>query len=222
MEPNEIRGIRERLDMTRKAFAELLGTTASTLYRWETGASAPSEVHLHKLVKLAHEPREKWARRMMEKFEEVEKKSGVESEREREDWITYKKLVSKLYSAIEQVAKSLPFLTVERETVEVPYGYFNAAGPERGEEIPCLIVSDGKRRAIHFVPRGINYIGMGGKVAIRQAHPRKSVNFDKGGIFTSEGGRWVYFDEGREKDKPLEFEESDIRRLIENTFIGQS
>ncbi|MHC4663874.1 MAG: hypothetical protein ACYS8W_19600, partial [Planctomycetota bacterium] len=179
-----------------------------------------SEVHERKLIKLQHEPREKWAKRIIDKHGEVERRTKVQSMQEREDWSKYKKLLERLYKMIDKIVESLPFLEVSRSSVKVPFGYFDADGPDHNEAMTCLTIMDRGRRAVHLVPRGINYIGSGGKLAVRQVHPRRIVNFEKGGVFTAEGGRWVYFEHNPKGHREVAFEEADIRRLIERTFVG--
>jgi len=174
-----------------------------------------------KLLKLQHEPRNKWAKRLIEKHESVEKRQKVYSKAEKIDWAKYIGHLEKLFEMIEVVVGSLPFLEFARSIVEVPYGYFDSGGPERTESLQCLTVTDRGERAIHFLPRGINYLGDGGKVAIRQVHPRRAMKLNKGGVFIADGGKWVYFEHTVDDTGKVEFEEADIRRLIERTFIGQ-
>jgi DNA-binding transcriptional regulator YiaG len=40
--PAQIRKARERLEMSQEDFAHHVGATARTVYRWETGESAPN------------------------------------------------------------------------------------------------------------------------------------------------------------------------------------
>jgi DNA-binding transcriptional regulator YiaG len=42
----EIKKLREELNLTQEEFAKILGTHTSTVYRWESGASQPEKNHL--------------------------------------------------------------------------------------------------------------------------------------------------------------------------------
>jgi DNA-binding XRE family transcriptional regulator len=222
MDAKDVKRIRDRLGLTRKAFAALIGATPTTVYRWETNASSPNDVLERKLLKLQHEPRTKWAKRVIDKHDSVEKRQKVYSKKEKGEWARYIMHLEKLFEMIEEVVGSLPFLEVSRGVVEVPFGYFESGGPKRTDSLTCLTVTDRGERAVHFLPRGINYLGEGGKVAIRQIHPRRAMKFNKGGVFIVEGGKWIYFEHTSDDSGIVDFEEADIRRLVERTFIGQT
>ena len=44
MEPERIRMLRQRLQLTQEDFAHLIGVTFSTVNRWENGKSAPNRI----------------------------------------------------------------------------------------------------------------------------------------------------------------------------------
>jgi putative transcriptional regulator len=45
--------IRKRLELTQEQFAKRLGTTATTVHRWESGKSEPMPVFRHMLEEMA-------------------------------------------------------------------------------------------------------------------------------------------------------------------------
>jgi putative transcriptional regulator len=49
MDPERIRTIRQRLQMTQEDFAHLIGVTFSTVNRWENGKSAPNRIAIRLL-----------------------------------------------------------------------------------------------------------------------------------------------------------------------------
>jgi putative transcriptional regulator len=44
MDPDRIRTLRQRLQLTQEDFAHLIGVTFSTVNRWENGKSAPNRI----------------------------------------------------------------------------------------------------------------------------------------------------------------------------------
>jgi len=48
-----ISAIRKRLELTQEEFARRLGTTATTVHRWESGKAAPMPVFRHKIEEMA-------------------------------------------------------------------------------------------------------------------------------------------------------------------------
>lgn len=52
LSPEKIRKIRTTLRRTQVRFAKLLGTTSTTVYRWEAGYNMPTPKMLEKLEKL--------------------------------------------------------------------------------------------------------------------------------------------------------------------------
>ena len=50
--PTQIKQLRLDLGRARRSFAHILKTTETTIYRWETGKSAPNKTALEKLNKL--------------------------------------------------------------------------------------------------------------------------------------------------------------------------
>ncbi len=44
MEPERIRQIRQRMQLTQEDFAHLIGVTFSTVNRWENGKSSPNRI----------------------------------------------------------------------------------------------------------------------------------------------------------------------------------
>jgi putative transcriptional regulator len=52
MDPERIRTIRQRLQMTQEDFAHLIGVTFSTVNRWENGKSAPNRIAIRLLAGL--------------------------------------------------------------------------------------------------------------------------------------------------------------------------
>jgi putative transcriptional regulator len=53
MQPEEIKGIREALDLTQEAFAHTVGVAFATVNRWEKGHARPSGLALKALEKMA-------------------------------------------------------------------------------------------------------------------------------------------------------------------------
>ena len=51
----EIKSLRAKMGIGRKAFSELLGVTRATVCSWEVGTRVPNEVNEQKLIKLAEE-----------------------------------------------------------------------------------------------------------------------------------------------------------------------
>ncbi|RPH92853.1 helix-turn-helix domain-containing protein [candidate division KSB1 bacterium] len=49
MDPDRIRTLRQRLQMTQEDFAHLIGVTFSTVNRWENGKSTPNRI-AHRLL----------------------------------------------------------------------------------------------------------------------------------------------------------------------------
>lgn len=52
MEPNEIKRLREKLNKSQEEFAQLVGVSLQTIYRWETGKTKPSRLALKALQEL--------------------------------------------------------------------------------------------------------------------------------------------------------------------------
>lgn len=52
MEPIEIENIRKSLDLTQEKFAHVLGTTVTTVNRWECGRAKPSRLYIRELKEL--------------------------------------------------------------------------------------------------------------------------------------------------------------------------
>ena len=52
MDPQRIRVIRQRMQMTQEDFAHLIGVTFSTVNRWENGKSAPNRIAIRLLTAL--------------------------------------------------------------------------------------------------------------------------------------------------------------------------
>jgi putative transcriptional regulator len=44
MDPERIRNLRQRLQLTQEDFAHLIGVTFSTVNRWENGKSTPNRI----------------------------------------------------------------------------------------------------------------------------------------------------------------------------------
>jgi putative transcriptional regulator len=44
MDPERIRSLRQRLQLTQEDFAHLIGVTFSTVNRWENGKSTPNRI----------------------------------------------------------------------------------------------------------------------------------------------------------------------------------
>lgn len=53
----EIRGLRRALDLTQMEMARRVGTTLTTISRWETGKARPRGLYLRELERLAAEDR---------------------------------------------------------------------------------------------------------------------------------------------------------------------
>ena len=53
--PTTIRSQRERLRLSQRQLGDLLGVTAITVGRWESGESAPRDRHRHQLAQLREE-----------------------------------------------------------------------------------------------------------------------------------------------------------------------
>jgi putative transcriptional regulator len=49
MDPERIRSLRQRLQLTQEDFAHLIGVTFSTVNRWENGKSVPNRI-AHRLL----------------------------------------------------------------------------------------------------------------------------------------------------------------------------
>lgn len=52
MEPERIRQIRQRMQLTQEDFAHLIGVTFSTVNRWENGKSSPNRIAARLLIGL--------------------------------------------------------------------------------------------------------------------------------------------------------------------------
>lgn len=52
MTADEIREIRMKLGVTQEKFAQLLGTTATTVNRWENGKVNPSRLYIKEIKEL--------------------------------------------------------------------------------------------------------------------------------------------------------------------------
>lgn len=52
MDPERIRMLRQRLQLTQEDFAHLIGVTFSTVNRWENGKSSPNRIALRLLAGL--------------------------------------------------------------------------------------------------------------------------------------------------------------------------
>ncbi len=52
MSPREIKEIRAKLKITQEKFAQLLGTTTTTVNRWEQGKVIPSRLYTQEILKL--------------------------------------------------------------------------------------------------------------------------------------------------------------------------
>ena len=55
MTSEEIKSLRAKMGIGRKAFSELIGVTRATVCSWEVGARVPNEVNEQKLIKLMEE-----------------------------------------------------------------------------------------------------------------------------------------------------------------------
>jgi len=53
MTPDEIRQIRQNLELSQQRFADKLGVALSTVFRWEKGDSEPKGMSLRALERLA-------------------------------------------------------------------------------------------------------------------------------------------------------------------------
>jgi len=53
MEKEEIIAMRKRMGFSQEAFAEMVGTTLTTVCRWEKGKSKPRIKHLAKLLSIS-------------------------------------------------------------------------------------------------------------------------------------------------------------------------
>lgn len=53
MEPDEIKAVREKLELTQRAFADAVGVTETTISRWESGRVAPHQLAVDKIKELA-------------------------------------------------------------------------------------------------------------------------------------------------------------------------
>lgn len=53
MKPQEIKRIRRRLEMTQEKFAQKVGATRKTIFRWEIGESVPHKMFVMRLKELA-------------------------------------------------------------------------------------------------------------------------------------------------------------------------
>lgn len=52
MSPREIKEIRSKLKITQEKFAAMLGTTTTTVNRWEQGKVIPSRLYTNEILKL--------------------------------------------------------------------------------------------------------------------------------------------------------------------------
>jgi len=57
MEPERIRLLRQKLQLTQEDFAHLIGVTFSTVNRWENGKSAPNRIAYRLLAGLEKKAR---------------------------------------------------------------------------------------------------------------------------------------------------------------------
>lgn len=53
MSPEEIKKIRESMFVTQEKFAQLLGTTVTTVNRWENGKVKPSRIYIREIKEIA-------------------------------------------------------------------------------------------------------------------------------------------------------------------------
>jgi DNA-binding XRE family transcriptional regulator len=67
MGPDEIRGLRERMQMSQQDFGRALGVSRVTVWKWETGRSIPQETYIGIM------------RFWREKIDEEEKRKTVEN-----------------------------------------------------------------------------------------------------------------------------------------------
>ena len=52
MTPDEITAIRQKLCVTQEKFAQMLGTTVTSVNRWENGKAVPSRLYLKEIKEL--------------------------------------------------------------------------------------------------------------------------------------------------------------------------
>lgn len=52
MKPEEVTEIRSKLGVTQEKFAQMLGTTVSTVNKWENGKAKPSRMSIKELKEL--------------------------------------------------------------------------------------------------------------------------------------------------------------------------
>lgn len=52
MTPDEIRAIRTKLNISQERFASLLGTTVTSVNRWENGKATPSRIYIREMKSL--------------------------------------------------------------------------------------------------------------------------------------------------------------------------
>lgn len=55
--PEEIRALRERLGLTQQQMADKIGTTNTTISRWELGTARPRGLYLREIKRLARSGR---------------------------------------------------------------------------------------------------------------------------------------------------------------------
>lgn len=63
MSPNEIKKIREALDLTQQKMGDLIGARQHTIARWETGVHKPTGAYLKALMELSKKAMRKRAGR---------------------------------------------------------------------------------------------------------------------------------------------------------------
>lgn len=59
MDPERIRALRQRLQLTQEDFAHLIGVTFSTVNRWENGKSTPNRIATRLLMGLERRQQQK-------------------------------------------------------------------------------------------------------------------------------------------------------------------
>ena len=61
MTPEEIKVLRQSLDLTQERFAALIETTAHTVNRWENGKRKPSRLFVREMIRIREELIKGWS-----------------------------------------------------------------------------------------------------------------------------------------------------------------